>query len=108
MRWYCVLCFCASFLKNSTLRLLSAMVTFTPSSRKTKSSGRGRKSGTTSKSPRGSSVYRILSLIDSLSFAPVASPVDANDLGAVGKADCQDAATDLAEAVVPLLARAVG
>ena len=35
MRWYCVLCFCASLLKNSTLRLLSAIVTLTPSSRTT-------------------------------------------------------------------------
>src|SRR6185503_4201576 len=76
MRWYCVLCFCASLLKNSTLRLLSAIVTLTPSSRKTKSSGLGRKSGTTFGSPRGSSVYLILSLIDSLSFAPVSSPVE--------------------------------
>src|SRR5438876_9424872 len=68
MRWYCVLCFRASFLKNSTLRLLKEIVTFTPSSRKTRSSGRGRKSGTTSRSPRGSSVYRIFSLIDSVSW----------------------------------------
>src|SRR3954463_4800917 len=108
MRWYCVLCFCASLLKNSTLRLLSAIVTLTPSSRKTRSSGRGRKSGTTSRSPRGSSVYRIFSLIDSLSLAPVTSSVDADDLSAVGKADCQDATTDFTEAVVPLLRRAVG
>ena len=41
MRWYCVLCLRASFLKNSTLRLLNEMVTFTPSSRKTRSSGAG-------------------------------------------------------------------
>src|SRR6185295_1088713 len=108
MRWYCVLCFCASLLKNSTLRLLSAIVTLTPSSRKTKSSGLGRKSGTTFGSPRGSSVYLILSLIDSLSFAPVSSPVDSDDLGAIRKADRQNAATDLAKAVVPLLSRAVG
>src|SRR5882762_951737 len=46
MRWYCVLCLRASVLKKSTLRLLNAMVTLTPSSLKTRSSGRGRKSGT--------------------------------------------------------------
>src|SRR5258708_7489575 len=46
IRWYCVLCLRASVLKKSTLRLLNAIVTFTPSSRKTKSSGRGTKSGT--------------------------------------------------------------
>src|SRR6187549_2729026 len=108
MRWYCVLCFCASLLKKSTLRLLSAIVTLTPSSRKTRSSGRGRKSGTTARSPRGSSVYRIFSLIDPFSFAPVSSPVDADDLGAVRKADRQDSATDLAKAVIAFLSRAVG
>src|SRR2546427_12822315 len=108
MRWYCVLCLRASFLKNSTLRLLKEIVTFTPSSRKTRSSGRGRKSGTTSRSPRGSSVYRIFSLIDSPSFLPVSSSVDADHLVAVSKAHGKDAASDLAEAVVPPFGRAVG
>jgi hypothetical protein len=36
--------------------------------RKTNSSGRGRKSGTALRSPRGSEVYLILLLIDSRSF----------------------------------------
>jgi hypothetical protein len=40
--------------------------------------------------------------MDSLSFAPVARPVDADDLGTVGETDRQDAATNFAEAVVPL------
>ena len=107
MRWYCVLCFCASFLKNSTLRLLNAIVTLTPSSRKTRSSGRGKKSGTTSRSPRGSFEYRIFSLIDSLSFAPVSSSIDSDDVVAVGKSDGENAIFDLSETVVPLLGRAV-
>src|SRR2546426_10912739 len=64
MRWYWVRCFRASPLKNSTLRLLNAIVTFTPSSRETRSSGLGRKSGTTFRRPRGSFVYLIFLLID--------------------------------------------
>src|SRR6266436_6109604 len=76
MRWYCVLCLRASFLKNSTLRLLREIVTFTPSSRNTRSSGFGRKSGTTLTSPRGWSEYLIFSLIDSFSFAPISCAVD--------------------------------
>src|SRR5687767_11646189 len=39
------------------------MVTLTPSSRNTRSWGRGRKSGTTFRSPSGSSLYSILSFI---------------------------------------------
>ena len=62
----------------------------------------------TSRSPRGSFVYRILSLIDLLSLAPVSSPKDADDFGTVGEADSQDSTANLAEAVVPLLRRTVG
>src|SRR5207237_638294 len=104
MRWYWVRCFRASPLKNSTLLLLNAMVTFTPSSRKTRSSGRGRKSGTTLRSPRGSFVYLIFSLIDSLSFPPVAGPENPNDRVAVCEPDRQDPVVDPTEAVIPLLA----
>src|SRR5882672_8604007 len=71
MRWYWVLCFVASRLKNSTLRLLSARVTFTPSSRKTRSSGAGRKSGTTLGLPKGSSVYLVFALIDPFTLSPL-------------------------------------
>src|SRR6185295_14827509 len=104
MRWYCVLCFCASLLKNSTLRLLSAIVTLTPSSRKTRSSGLGRKSGTTFGSPMGSSVYLILSLIDSLSFPPVAGPEDSDYIVAVSEPHRKNAPANQAEAVVPQFA----
>src|SRR6266540_565757 len=108
MRWYCVLCLRASFLKKSTLRLLKEMVTFTPSSRNTRSSGWGRKSGTTFRFPRGSSVYLILSLIDPLSFAPVTGPVDSDHVLTVSKAYCEDAGTHLAETVIPWFAGTVG
>src|SRR5947208_16443702 len=102
MRWYCVLCLRASVLKKSTLRLLNAMVTLTPSSLKTRSSGRGRKSGTTLGFPRGSSVYLIFPLIYPLAFPPVAGAENPNDIVAIGKPDRQDPAFDLAETVEPL------
>lgn len=108
MRWYCVLRFRASFLKNSTLRLLKAMVTLIPSSRKTRSSGRGRKSGTTLRSPRGSSVYLIFSLIDSFPLSPVAGPENPDHVLAVRETDRQDPALHPPEAVMALLLRAVG
>jgi hypothetical protein len=107
MRWYCVPCFAASRLKNSMLRFDSAIVTFTPSSRKASSSGEGRKSGMTFSSPSGSSVYLIFSVINSLAPSPVTSAKDSNDTLAVGKANREDAAPNLAKAVIPLLARAV-
>src|SRR6266700_1564459 len=102
MRWYCVLCLRASVLKKSTLRLLNAMVTLTPSSLKTRSPGRGRKSGTTLGFPRCSSVYLIFSLIYPLAFPPVPGTKNSNDLVAIGKPDRQDPAFDLAETVEPL------
>jgi len=102
MRWYCVLCLRASVLKKSTLRLLSAMVTLTPSSLKTRSSGRGRKSGTTLGLPRGSSVYLIFPLINPLAFPPVAGAEDPNDVVAIGEPDRHDPAFHLAETVEPL------
>src|SRR5258705_8166324 len=107
MRWYCVLCFAASRLKNSTLRLLRARVTLMPSSRNTRSSGAGRKSGTTLGLPKGSSVYLIFALIDSLTFAPIARSKNPNDIGAVRKSCGEDAATHFAKAEVALFVRAV-
>ena len=59
-----VFCFAASGLKKSTLFLLRARVTFTPSSRNANSAGGGRKSGITRRSPNGSSVYFVLALIE--------------------------------------------
>ena len=88
---------------GETLRLLKEIVTFTPSSRKTRSSGRGRKSGTTSRSPWGSSVYRIFSLIDSLSFAPVSSTKDPDNSVTVCEAHSQDTSVHAAKTVIPLL-----
>src|SRR5438045_7249980 len=107
MRWYCVLCFCASLLKNSTLRLFSAIVTLTPSSRKTRSSGRGRKSGTTFSLPRGSSVYRTVSLIRLLAFPPVNGSEDSDEVVTVRESDRHDSPFHPTEAVVPSFARAV-
>ena len=104
MRWYCVPCFAASRLKNSMLRFESAIVTFTPSSRKASSSGDGRKSATTFSSPSGSSVYLILSVINLLALSPIAGAKDSNDTLTIGEADGEDAFPDLAKAVVPLLA----
>src|SRR5712691_4942818 len=107
MRWYCVLCFCASPLKNSTLRLLNAIVTLTPSSRKTRSAGRGRKSRTTFTLPSGSAVYLILAVIDCFTPSPVASAKDSNDILAIREADRQYLAIYSPEAVVPRLTGAV-
>ena len=101
MRWYCVLCFAASRLKkSSTLRLLSASVTFTPSSRKARSSGGGRKSGTTLSSPRSSSVYLIFALLDA-ALSPIAGSKYTNDAGAISEADRHDRPADLAKAEEP-------
>ena len=107
MRWYCVLCFAASRLKKSTLRLLSASVTFTPSSRKTSSSGGGRKSGTTLIFPRGSSVYLIFALIDAFALSPIAGSKYANDARSICEADRHDRSADLAKAEEPCLGFAV-
>lgn len=98
-----MLCFRASPLKNSTLRLLNAIVTLTPSSRKTRSSGRGRKSRTTLNLPSDSSVYLILALINCLTPSPVTSAKDSNDILAIREANRQYSAIDSTEAVVPLL-----
>src|SRR5882762_8943273 len=90
MRWYWVLCFAASRLKKSTLRLLSARVIFTPSSRNARSSGAGRKSGTTLGLPKGSSVYLIFAFIELLTPSPVAGTEDANNALPVGESDGED------------------
>src|SRR5258708_24115586 len=78
------------------------MVTLTPSSLKTRSSGRGRKSGTTLGFPRGSSVYLIFPLIYPLAFPPVAGAKNPNDIAAIGKPERQAPAFDLAATVEPL------
>lgn len=106
MRWYCVLCLAASDLKKSTLFLLRAIVTFTPCSRNARSEGGGRKSRMTLAS-MGSSVYLIFVLINSLAFPPVTGAEDTNHASAIGKADGQNAAFDLAETEMALLALTV-
>jgi len=90
MRWYCALWFAASRLRKSTLCLLSASVTFTPSSRKTRSSAGGRKCGTTLSLARGSSAHLIFVLIDAFALSPIAGSKYANDAGSIGDADRHD------------------
>src|SRR6185436_122145 len=77
------------------------------SSRKTRSSGSGRKSGTTLTLPRGSSVYLVFALMDFLSFSPISRAEDSDDVVAVGKPDRKDAVIHQAEAVMPDFFRAV-
>ena len=108
MRWYCVLCFAASRLKNSTLRLLNASVTFTPSSRKTRSSGAGKKSATTLGFPKGSFVYLILELIDSFALSPIAGAKDANNAGSISKADSKNFAANYAKTEKAFFVHAMG
>jgi hypothetical protein len=102
MRWYCVPCFCASRLKKSTLYLESAIVTLTPSSRNASASGRGRKSLITFSLPRGSFVYLIRLLIDTLTLAPESGAEDADDAPAVGESHCEHTATNAAKAIIAL------
>ena len=93
--WYWVLYFFASFLKKSTLALLSEIVTLTVSSLKANSAGDGRKSFITFTSPIGSSVYFIFPFIDSFSFPPISGAKDP-DLGfPICKANSHDSVCDL-------------
>src|SRR3989304_7191141 len=107
MRWYWVPCLSASRLKNSTLRLDRASVTFTPSSFRAKSSGLGRKSGTTFSFPKGSFVYLIFALIGSFSFAPISGANDADDALTIREAYRHEPLSNLANAVMSLLGRTV-
>ena len=85
------------------LDLLSAMVTFTVSSRKASSSGDGKKSEATRSFPKGSSVYLIFLLIDFLTSPPITGANDPNDAAAVRKSDGHNSITDFPKAVIPLL-----
>src|SRR6185295_18001178 len=87
------------------LRFESAIVTFTPSSRKASASGEGRKSGTTFNSPSGSSVFLIFPVIYSLASSPITGTKDSNDTLTVSKANGENAVLNFAETVVPFLAR---
>ena len=108
MRWYCVLCFFASALKNSTLSLLSAMVTFTVSPEKASSSGDGRKSSTTSTGPTGSSVYLVFALINLFSLPPVTRSKYSDGSRSVSKPYGQDSTSIHTETIKPLLSFAMG
>src|SRR3989304_7810062 len=107
MRWYWVPCLSASRLKNSTLRLERAIVIFTPSSRSIRSSGLGRKSGTTFSFPKGSFVYLIFALINSFALSPVASSKYPDHVITVCEADRHYTFTYHPKAVVSLFHRAV-
>jgi len=107
MRWYWVPCLSASRLKKSTLRLDRAIVTFTPSSFSTKSSGLGKKSGMTFSFPSGSFVYLIFALINSFSFAPISGANDADDALAIREAYRHDPLSNLPNTIVSLLGRTV-
>jgi hypothetical protein len=50
----------------------------------------------------------ILSLIDSLSFAPIAGSEDTDYVLTVSEANCEDSDTNLPETVIPLFAGTVG
>jgi len=89
------------------LRFESAIVTFTPSSRKASSSGAGRKSGTTFSSPSGSSVYLIFPVIDPLASSPVTGTKDSNYTLTVREPNGENTVSNLAKAVIPLLAGTV-
>ena len=93
----------ASFLKNSTLALLSEIVTFTVSSLNASSSGEGRKSVITLTLPNGSSVYFIFLFIYLLSFPPISGTYDSDFVAAICKADCHYSSCNLTETIVSLL-----
>src|SRR2546429_5988921 len=74
-----------------------------PSSRKTRSSGRGRKSPTTFSLPSGSSVYLILALIDCLTPSPVTGAKDSNGIVPIRESNRQHSATHRSPAVCQLI-----
>jgi len=98
----------ASRLKKSRLRRESESVTFTFSSRGTRSAGAGKKSSITRTRPISPGVYlTVLLLIDSLSFPPIAGAENADAACAIGKAYRHHAASDDAKAKVPRLRAAM-
>lgn len=94
-------------MKKSTLFLLKAKVTFTPSSLKASSPGDGKKSGTILILPIGSSVYFIFALINGLTLAPIAGAENADDIVSVCKSDSKDATVNYAKTVEALFAMTV-
>src|SRR5947199_5176434 len=84
------------------------MVTFTVSSLNTNALGGGRKSGITLRSPSGSSVYLVFSLIELLPFPPVACSEYPDLAPAARKPNSQHAASNLFETVISFFAFAMG
>ena len=76
------------------------MVILTSSSRKANWCGEGSRSRTTRGSPIGSSVYLIFTFIDRLSFAPIPSTDDSDQVGTQSEPDCQYPGANLAEAKI--------
>src|ERR1700733_2812607 len=109
MRWYGTRRFLASRLKKSRLRRDSESVTFTLSSRGTRSLGAGRKSLITRTRPISPAVYlTVLLLIDSLSLPPKAGAKNADTSCAIGEAHREYAVPNPAEAeITPLRAAAL-
>ena len=94
-------------LEEFDTRVLKAIVTLTPSSRKTRPSGGGRKSRMIFSLPSGSSVHLIFTLIGCRAPSPVARANDSDHVVAGREADRQHSAFDSTEAVVPPFARAM-
>lgn len=90
------------------LDLLSEIVTFTVSSRRTSSSREGRKSGTTLSLPKGSSVYFVFPLINSFSSSPKSGANDSNNADSVCESDGQNPVGDFPETVIPLFRITMG
>src|ERR1700733_2101200 len=104
MRWYGTRRFLASRLKKSRLRRDSDSVTFTFSSRGTRSSGAGKKSSITRTRPISPAVYlTVLLLIDFLSFPPIPGAKYTNAPGAVCEAHRHHTAGHPAETKIPPL-----
>src|SRR5580704_8063387 len=108
MRWYGTRRFLASRLKKSRLRRDSDSVTFTFSSRGTRSAGAGRKSSIRRTRPISPAVYlTVLLLIESFSFPPIAGAEDADSAAAPSETHRHHAAADHAEAEVARLRAAM-
>ena len=75
-------------------------MTFIPSSRRTRSPGRGRKSRITLKSPRGSFVYFFFSFIDCFPLSPKPSAKNTDRLATAGKPNGQNSVLNPAKAVI--------
>jgi len=92
----------ASFLKNSILALLRAIVTFTVSSFRASSSGEGRKSEITFTFPICSSVYFIFRFIYFLSFPPISGAKNSDFIFSVSESYGHNSTGDSPKAIISL------